>query len=130
MMPLPKITEPELKLKLRMRDILMILAGVAGLLLKRWLSFTVSDFVYSYVGNVTISYAVFFLTNIAAENRLNRFKIVLISLAVVEIFELTNGFGFMTNVYDPFDYLANALGISLAFIVDMISTRIILVRSS
>jgi hypothetical protein len=40
-------------------------------------------------------------------------------LAIVEAFELTDGFGVMTNVYNPFDYLANALGVALACGVDL-----------
>lgn len=32
----------------------------------------------------------------------------------------------MTNVDDPFDYLANALGIPLAFVVDVILTIVLL----
>ena len=38
-----------------------------------------------------------------------------IALLIVELFEITDGFGIMTNVYDPYDYLANAVGFSLAF---------------
>ena len=41
-----------------------------------------------------------------------------IALLIVELFELTDGFGIMTNVYDPLDYLANALGIGLAYGVE------------
>ena len=108
----------------------MILIGVLGLLIKHWFSNFISEIVYSYLGNFTVSFAIFFLINIATENRPNRFLSVFISLAIVEFFELTNGFGIMTNVYDPFDYLANALGISLAYFVDVISTRIILTRQS
>jgi hypothetical protein len=40
------------------------------------------------------------------------------ALAVVESFEAFDGFGVMTNTYDPSDYAANALGVALALIVD------------
>jgi hypothetical protein len=33
-----------------------------------------------------------------------------IALLVVELFEATNGFGVMTNVYDPADFVVNAVG--------------------
>lgn len=115
---------------LRIRNILMILLGVSGLVLKSWVSSAISDTAYSYLGNIAVSFAVFFLVAIAAEDRLKRFIVALISLAIVEGFELTNGFGIMTNVYDPLDYLANALGISLAYVVDVISARMILARKS
>ena len=54
-------------------------------------------------------------------DRLNRVAIAVLALGVVEGFELTNGFGIMTNVYDPLDYLANALGVALAYVVDVVS---------
>jgi hypothetical protein len=47
------------------------------------------------------------------------------ALLVVEIFELTDGFRIMANVYDPFDYLASALGVALAYLVDIFSTRLV-----
>lgn len=52
------------------------------------------------------------------------------ALFMVESFELTNGFGIMTDVYDPFDYLANALGVALAYFVDVVSARVIPVDRS
>jgi hypothetical protein len=52
-----------------------------------------------------------------------------LALLVVELFEATDGFGVMTNVYDPVDYLANTLGIALAFSVDLASTHLILANS-
>lgn len=125
-----KTTGLKASLILSIRNIVMILMGVSGLLLKRWVSSTISQIAYSYWGNITASFAVYFLVNNAAQNRVKGFIIGLISLAIVQSFELTNGFGVMTNVYDPFDYLANALGISLAYVVDAISTRMILARKS
>jgi len=125
-----KTTGLKASLILYIRNIVMILMGVSGLLLKRWVSSTISQIAYSYWGNITASFAVYFLVNNAAQNRVKGFIIGLISLAIVQSFELTNGFGVMTNVYDPFDYLANALGISLAYMVDAISTRMILARKS
>ena len=41
-----------------------------------------------------------------------------LALVIVEAFELTNGFGLMTNVYDPFDLLANLAGIIVAYAID------------
>ena len=45
------------------------------------------------------------------------------ALLTVELFELLNGFGVMSNVYDPWDYLANALGIGLAVGIDLLLTK-------
>jgi hypothetical protein len=131
MMFLSKLPEKEAKSILRIRNFLMILIGVIGLLLKKWIADSVPDFVYAYMGNFTVSYAIYFLINNAVDNRFNRFNrfiTALIALAIVESFEFTNGYGVMTNVYDVIDYLANALGIAFAFIVDIVSTRMILPR--
>jgi hypothetical protein len=45
------------------------------------------------------------------------------SLLAMEFFELTNGYGMMSNVYDPCDYLANALGIGLALGIKSLINR-------
>ncbi len=111
--------------RLHIRNVFMVLAGVAGLLTKRWFSGFMGDLAYSYLGNLTVSFSVYFLASMAAGAILNRVTIAVIALFVVEGFELTNGFGIMTNVYDPFDYLANALGVALAYWVDVVSARFI-----
>lgn len=114
--------------RLYTRNILMVLAGVAGLLAKRWAAGFLGELAYSYLGNLTVSFAVYFLVSIIPLARMNRLTIAVIAIVAVESFELTNGFGIMTNVYDPFDYLANALGIALAFLVDVVSARVIPAR--
>lgn len=103
----------------------MVLVGVAGLLLKRWLSGSIGGIAYSYLGNVSASFGVYFLVSLGARQRLRRIAIAAIALLVVEIFELADGFGIMANVYDPMDLLANALGVALACGVDAVSSRII-----
>ena len=111
--------------RIRFRDLLMVLAGVGCLLLKRWFAKSLGDLAFSYVGNLSASFAVYFLVSIAATPKLTRVMIAGIALLVVELFELTDGFGIMTNVYDPFDYLANALGVGLAYCVDAASLRLL-----
>ena len=111
--------------RLQKRNVLMVLAGVAGLLMKGWFSDPIGELAHSYAGNLAVSFAVFFLVSIASGSRLNRVVIAVMALLVVEIFELADGFGIMTNVYDPFDYLANALGVALAYSVDVVSARFI-----
>jgi len=108
----------------KIRNLVMVLVGVLGLLLKGWLRGSLSSFVYSYLGNVTVSFAVYFLVGFAPVPRLKRAWIAVIALLIVEAFELTNGFGVMTNVYDPYDYLANAAGIALAVGVDIVMDRV------
>jgi len=111
--------------RIRLRDLCMVLVGVACLLLKRWFARYLGDLAYSYIGNLSASFAVYFLVSIAATSRLPRLLLAGIALLVVELFELTNGFGIMTNVYDPFDYLANAIGVGLAYCVDIASLRLL-----
>jgi hypothetical protein len=103
-----------------LRYVPMVLVGVAGLLLKSWFAESLGDFAYSYLGNVSVSFAVYFLVSIAAGAGLNRVMMGLIALLVVEVFELADGFGLMANVYDPLDYLANALGVALAYFFDAV----------
>lgn len=115
----------QMNARLHIRNVVMVLAGVSGLLMKSWYRDSISELAYSYLGNLAVSFAVYFLASIAVRPRLNRAAIGVIALVVVESFELTNGFGIMTNVYDPFDYLANALGVALAYFVDVVSARVI-----
>jgi hypothetical protein len=41
-----------------------------------------------------------------------------VTLAVVESFEAFDGFGIMSNTYDPIDFLVNAVGIAIALLID------------
>jgi hypothetical protein len=107
------------------RNILMILAGVAGLLAKSWFAGSIGELGHSYLGNVAVSFAVYFWVSLAAGARLSRVAVSVIALIIVELFELADGFGIMANVYDPWDYLANALGMVLAIVVDVVSARVI-----
>jgi putative flippase GtrA len=119
-----------MKILPRFRYILLELVGVAALLAKSWFKNSIGTLGHSYLGNLGASFAVYNLVAFAASPWLNRFWIAVISLSIVELFELTNGFGVMTNVYDPFDYLANLLGIALAFLVDFVLSRLIRRRKS
>ena len=101
----------------------MVLVGVTALLSKSWFRDSLGSLAHAYLGNVVASFAVFFIIAIAAALKLHRIWIAAIALIVVEAFELTNGFGVMTNVYDSFDYLANVLGVALAFCADDLSAR-------
>ena len=101
----------------------MVLVGVTAPLIKNWFRDSMGSLAHAYLGNVAASFAVFFVVAIAAAPKLHRIWVAAIALAIVEVFELTDGFGVMTNVYDPFDYLANALGVALAGCVDFSSAR-------
>jgi len=100
--------------------------GVAGLLLVFGYSGPFFDLVHSYGGNLTASFAFYFIVAPAvARVRESRMASGLIALLVAEAFEATDGFfGVMTNVYDPLDYVANALGVGLALLVDVVAAHV------
>ena len=109
----------------KISSLLLILLGILGLVLKKYYNGPYLEFVNSYLGNVSISFAVYFLIGIvASEQKLNKLTTAVASLTIVELFEVTNGFGVMTNVFDSFDLIANLVGVGLAFALD--SSRILL----
>ena len=108
----------------RVQHVLLVLVGVAGLLLKRWLASSIGEAAYCYLGNVSASFAVYFVISIGARRNFSKLLLVLAALTVVEAFELTDGFGFMSNVYDPLDLLANAIGVGFAFVADVVLDRL------
>jgi hypothetical protein len=105
---------------IRLRSIILVLVGVSGLLIKRWLSTSLGEMAYCYLGNVSISFSVYYLVSLAARGRFNRVVYAVIALIAVESFELADGFGIMSNVYDPNDLIANAIGVAIALVVDVI----------
>lgn len=103
----------------RTRAVLLTLLGVAGLLAVRWYSGPRAVFVHSYGGNVAASFSVYFLATMASA-RLARSRVLAgaAALLAVEAFELLDGFGVLTNTYDRWDLLANAVGVGVAAGVD------------
>ena len=105
------------------RNVFFVLLGVAALVIKRNYSGPFAEIVYSYGGNASASFAVYFVVRILTLGwRYGRLVTASIALLVVELFEATNGFGVMTNVYDPTDFAANAVGIVLALAVDTVAS--------
>ncbi len=102
----------------------LALLGVVLLLAKHWCRGPLAGVVHSYGGNVTASFAVYFIVAIAASRHgFGRIATAAAALLAVEAFELTDGFGFMTNVVDPVDLLANLVGIAAALALDLVVTR-------
>ena len=109
----------------KFRNLFFILLGVVALVLKRYYSGPFAEVVQNYGGNVSASFAVYFVIGLSTFGwRYEKLVTAGVALLVVELFEATNGFGVMSNVYDPFDFLANALAIALACYVDLISARL------
>jgi hypothetical protein len=103
----------------RHRDVLLVLLGIAGLALKRHFGGPLHEVIQSYGGNISVSFAVYFLLKyLPLHTRFKAFLTAGLALIVVELFEACDGFGVMENVYDPFDFVANFAGIALALSVD------------
>lgn len=107
------------------RNVLFVLLGVTGLVLKGHYSGPFFEMIYRYGGNVSASFAVYFIVGISTLGwRFRKLVIAGIALLVVELFELTNGFGVMSNVYDRADFVANMVGIGLALSIDIAVSKI------
>jgi hypothetical protein len=103
------------------RDILFILLGVAGLLARDYYQGPLALLVHSYAGNVSASFAVYFLAK-QVPHQVTGAEIVAacLALAVVDLFEVLNGFGIMHNTYDLWDLAANAVGVGIALTIDLV----------
>jgi asparagine N-glycosylation enzyme membrane subunit Stt3 len=105
--------------KQKARNVLFILLGVLLLLLKHSYNGSGQEIVKSYFGNLSISFAVYFLISFSSDHwKQNKLITAIISLTIVELFEITNGFGIMTNVFDIIDLIANLIGVILALVCD------------
>ncbi len=104
--------------------IALVLLGVAGLLAKRHYVGPLQDLVFSYGGNVAVSFAVYFLARASSPGaRLGPAWAAGAALLAVEAFEITDGFGVMSNTYDPLDLVANAAGVAAAWALDRLVAR-------
>jgi hypothetical protein len=109
----------EFNFAVKLRRLLWILVGIAVLLLKQHYAGPLDGIVHAYAGNFFVSFAVYFLfANLEFPLINRRILAVALAFAVVQLFEAFDGFGVMSNTYDPIDFLANAGGIALALWVD------------
>ena len=110
---------------LRARNIGLAVLGAAVLVLKSSYSGPFEQIVHSYAGNFAVTFALYFAA-VSSTHRLKRPRLLaaLAALVAVTLFELTDGFGVMANVYDPLDVLANAAGVGFALAVDLLSSRL------
>ena len=105
-------------------SVAMALLGTVGLILKSHLNDDLGFHLWSYGGNVTVSFAVYFVVGLLPQIRsYGKLAIAGAALLVAETFELADGFGVMSNVYDPVDLMANLLGVGLAFAVESLAHR-------
>lgn len=101
------------------RNLVCVFIATGVFLLKGAYSGPFAEFVHAYGGNLSVSFALFFVfRNLNLPERLVRLLPAVIVLVVVELFEIFDGFGLMVNTYDPFDLVANAMGVALGFWLD------------
>ena len=116
MIDVPRITSTAAG---KLRNVLCVLIGVAALVLKKHYAGPGEQLVHNYGGNIAASFAVYFVfLQLPIPTVLKKPVAAGLALALVELFEAFDGFGVMTNTYDPFDFVANALGVGLALVVD------------
>lgn len=108
-----------------LRNLLFALPAIVLFLLKKQYAGPFQELIHSYAGNVTVSFALYFvfLKLCMMSPRFGRFVAATVVLVCVESFELFDGFGFMSNTYDPFDLLANAIGVGFALSLDTTLSR-------
>jgi hypothetical protein len=107
---------------MKLRNIALDLLGVAVLVLKGRYSGPGELFIGAYAGNISVSFALYFVAMfLMRPSPRGRASAALVVLASVTLFEITDGFGVMANVYDALDLVANAAGICLAVVVDLLT---------
>lgn len=112
-------------MRAKTRYLFFDLLGVAGLMLKRHYAGPYQEAVWSYGGNIAASFAMYYVVGLLPlPARFSKPLATGLALLAVELFEATNGFGVMTNVYDPMDFAANAVGVALALAVDIVTSGI------
>lgn len=94
------------------------------LILKQKYNGPYPEIIKSYLGNFSVSFAVYFIVQFI-DHLWKTKKVItaLIAIVVVSLFEFTDGFGVMTNVYDKIDLLVNFGGVLLALVLDRFTTR-------
>jgi len=114
-----------LEFRIIARNMLFVALAIFLFLMKRHYAGPFRGLILSYAGNVTISFALYFvfLKFCMRSPRFGRYLAAVSVLVCVSSFELLDGFGFMSNTYDLFDLLANTIGVGLAFAVDKILSR-------
>lgn len=108
------------------RNVVLALLGATVLVLVPAYDGPFREVVGSYGGNAAVSFALYFAARNATDRyRRPRLLAAAATLLAVELFEATDGFGIMANVFDPVDFVANAAGVGLAVVVDALTAPIV-----
>lgn len=96
-----------------------IILGVVILVFKSFYSGPLDEIIRSYAGNFFVSAAVYFLVRIVlSQAGQGIFSAAMAAILATELFEITNGFGVMSNTFDPIDLLVNPMGVAAAVLID------------
>jgi hypothetical protein len=110
-----------LDIRAKTRYVVLVLFGIGLFLLKRHYAGPLQDVVHAYMGNLSISFALYFVfMNLQLRSSIKRLTAASLTFAAVELFEAFDGFGVMVNSYDPIDFAVNAVGIALALGLDIL----------
>ena len=110
-----------MKRNMILRNVALAVIGAFALVMKPAYKGPLHGVVYSYGGNFSVSFAIYFIAAISASRfGLGRIFAALATLVAVCMFEATDGFGFMMNTYDPLDYVSNVAGVAFAIVVDLL----------
>jgi hypothetical protein len=102
----------------------MVLLGVAGLVFKSAYNGPSQEIVSAQGGKFAVSFALYFVAVTAASRHgFGRLAAAAATLLAVIAFEATDGFGVMTNTYDRLDFVANAMGVGVAVVADLVSRQ-------
>jgi hypothetical protein len=110
---------------MKSRNVILALLGVAVLVGASRYAGPGEQAVRAYAGNLAVSFALYFAT-LSATQRWPRSRLgaALITLSAVTLFEISDGFGVMDNVFDQWDFVANGAGLALAVITDVVTARL------
>lgn len=102
-----------MKYKLPIRNLVFVALGICLFMLKTVYNGPYKEIFISYWGNIWVSFSVYFLVGISNKYwKKNDFTTAFISIFILELFEVTNGFFHLfANVYDPVDLVFNIWGV-------------------
>lgn len=110
---------PDRRVNEKVWRIACIVVGVAGLLLSRHYTGYGADLLHAHGANVSFSFAAYFLLRFFnLPPRDSRSSAAVYAMVVVSAQELAQGYGYYPGVFDEWDLLFNAAGISLAVGLD------------
>jgi len=106
------------------RNVLFILLGVTGLLGVQFYRGPFEILIHSHGANLTFSFGAYFLLKFL-KLPLNDQKVITgaYTFLGVSAQEVAQGVGRYPGIFDPLDFLANALGICLGILVDSLISR-------